>query len=386
MFRRLSAASLLLASAVLLSVVVPDLAHAGVVNPDISVLGQPFMRWTDDPSDASPKRATFNQGEVEMVFDAYLNPYAKGLFITSLGEDGLELEEGYFTLVRGLPAGLQLKGGKYRVGFGKLNTMHPHAVPFAERPRVLSSYLPGDESLDEVGLSLSGRIPTPGTFSLTAAADWLQGDTFRIPREGAIAANDPLVLDPATDDRAGEARPAFVGNLSGFGQIGERSGYELALSATGGTNNVAANTRTKVYDAAGKLKLWIASNSYLLLQGELLKLDREDAAWDSSASAYTKTRVQPMGGYAYADYNFSPRFDAGMLYERFQQPADLSVHDSAVGAFIGYSLMEETTSFRVDWNHFMPGTPSGGPSSLPAVNTLTLRAIFSMGPHKAHQF
>lgn len=365
MFRRLFATALLLAPFVLGLTVMPRRARAGVVNPDISVIGQPFMRWTDDPSDTSPKRVTFGAGEVEMVFDAYLNPYAKGMFITALSENGLELEEGFFTLVRGLPAGLQLKGGKYRVGFGKMNQVHPHALPFAERPRVLATYLPGDESLDEVGLSLSGRIPTPGTFSLTAAADWLQGDTFH--------------------DTA-EARPAFVGNLSGFGMVGERSGYELSLSAAGGTNNVAADTRTRIYDAAGKLKLWTGASSYLLVQGELLKLDRENAELDSTATAYTTTRVRPMGGYAYADYNFSPRFDAGVLYERFQQPADLSSHDQSVGAFVGYSLMEETTAFRLDWNRFMPGTPSGGPSAAPAVNTLTLRAIFSMGPHKAHQF
>jgi hypothetical protein len=99
-------------------------AHAGVVNPDISVLGQPLVRWTNDLLDPSPKRAVLDQGEVETVFDAYLNPYAKGYFVMSLTSDGIALEEGYFTLVRGLPGDLQIKGGKYRVNFGKLNAMH----------------------------------------------------------------------------------------------------------------------------------------------------------------------------------------------------------------------------------------------------------------------
>ena len=34
-----------------------------------------------------------------------------------------------------------------------------------------------------------------------------------------------------------------------------------------------------LYDAAGKLKLWTSANSYLLVQAELLRLDREDAGW-----------------------------------------------------------------------------------------------------------
>ena len=116
----------------LLATLGPPPAGAGVVNPDLSVFGQPFMHWTDDPSAASPRRITFDQGEVETVYDAYLNPYAKGYFVTSLGTTGLALEEGYFTLVRGLPGGLELKGGKYRVGYGKLNPMHygqQHILP-----------------------------------------------------------------------------------------------------------------------------------------------------------------------------------------------------------------------------------------------------------------
>jgi hypothetical protein len=320
-----------------------------------------------------------------MVFDAYLNPYATGIFILALGEEGLELEEGYFTLLRGLPGGLAIKGGRYRVSFGKLNVMHPHLFPFAERPRVLAAYLPGEESLGETGASVSWRVPLPGTFSLTAAGDWLQGDTYRIPREPSDSGDDPLALDPESEDRASEARPAFAGNLSGFGLIGERSGYELAISATGGTNNVAAGARTNVFGAAGKLKLWTAPSSYLLVQGELLSLDREEAAWDSVAG-YTTATVRPLGGYIYADYNFSPRYSAGVLYERFERPATDDTWDQAFGAFVGLSLMEETTSFRLDWNHFVPGTAPGATASPEDVDTVTLRVIYSMGPHKAHQF
>ena len=375
------AAALLLAAAL-----GPAMAGAGVVNPDLSVLDQPFMRWTNDTSDPSPKRVTFDPGEVEMVYDSYLNPYAKGYFVTSLAADGLALEEGYFTLLRGLPGGLVLKGGKYRVGFGKLNPMHPHAVPFAERPRVLAAYLPGEEALNETGVSLSERVPMPGTLSLTVSGDWLQGDSFRSPRTPDGSAGDPLAADPEGGDRAGEARPAFVGALSGFGSIGDRSGYEVALYATGGTNNVAADTRTMVYDAAGKLKLWTSANSYLVVRGELLKLDREDAGWDSVAAAYTKTSVRPLGGYLYADYNVSPRYDAGLSCERYQQPKLEKTCDQSVGAFAGLALMEETTSFRLEWNRLLPGTPAGAAASPKTTDTVTLRVIYSMGPHKAHQF
>jgi hypothetical protein len=361
-------------------------AWAGVINPDISVVGQPFIHMTDDPSDASRNRPALDPGEVELVFDAYLNPYARGTFILSLGEEGMELEEGFFQLLRGLPAGLALKGGQYRVGFGKLNPQHPHAVPFADRFRVMAAYLPGDESFDETGISLSERIPMPGTFSLTANADWLQGNTFRIEREDSGTPNDPFVTIGPEADRADESRPAYNGRLAGFAQVGERSGLEVGLSAAGGTNNVAAAARTQVYGADVKAKLWRSSNSYLILQGELFHLERDDAGWDEPTSSYTRTTVSPTGGYVYADYNFGIRYNFGGGYERYQQPTVDEVSDQAYKLWLGYALMEETTAFRFDWDHFSPGRDPGATEDPPSVNTYTLRVIFSMGPHKAHQF
>lgn len=355
---------------------------AGVVNPNISVIGQPFTRWTDDPSDPSRKRFILDAGEVESVFDAYLNPYAYGTFVMSLGEEGMELEEGYFQLLRGLPLGLTLKGGKYRAGFGKLNPQHPHAYPFAERFRVLASYLPGDESLNETGVSLSERIPMPGEFSLIASADWLQGDTFRIERESSGATNDP----GPEGDLAEEPRAAVLGRLSGFTQLGDQSGLEVGLSGVQGTNNVAAAARTTVFGADVKAKLWNSATSYLLVQAELLMQDRDDASWDSTAAAYAKTSVTSSGGYLYADYNFKTRYNVGAAYERYQQPITDGPWDQAFKVYAGFSLMEETTAFRLDWDHYDPGTPEGATETPVAVNNVTLRVIFSMGPHKAHQF
>ena len=359
-------------------------ALAGVVNPDISMVGQPFIRWTDDDTDPTHKRPTLNLGEVEGVFDAYLNPYAHGTFILSIADGGVEVEEGYFQLLRGLPGGLTIKGGKYRAGFGKLNPQHPHAVPFAERFRVLG-YLPGDEALNETGVSLSERIPVPGDFSLTASADWLQGDSYRIERASSGDPSDPLETNPGAD-RGEEPRPAVLGRIAGFGQISDRSGYELGVSATQGTNNVAAGARTRVIGGDAKFKLWTGAFSYLILQGEVLHLDRDDAGWDPTAVAYETTKAKATGGYFYADYNFKIRYNVGAGFERFQDPTPDQTSNTAFKVFAGYSLLEETTAFRLDWDHFSPGTPTGVTVAPPDVNTVTMRVIFSMGPHKAHQF
>ena len=359
-------------------------AHAGVVNPDISLIGQPVLRWTDAFGDPGRKRFVLSPGETEVVIDAPLNPYARGAAVFSFADGGVDVEEAYFQMLRGLPAGLALKGGKYRVGFGKLNIAHPHAYPFADRPHVLAAFLPGQEAFNETGLQLSEQLALPHDIALNASADWLQGNSFRIERAPG-GANDPLAGAGADGDRALEPRPAGLGRLSAFVPIGDRSGLELGSSYTQGTNNVAAGTRTTVFGGDAKLKYWTGASSYVLAQAEFLGLNREEAGWDSTAAAYTSHAVKPAGGYAFVDWNFSARYDAGVSFESYQDPRVGNASASAFGAFAGLALMEETTSFRLGWEHSTPAQAAGAPSP-DAINTVTVRVLYSMGPHKAHQF
>ncbi len=378
-----------LAAAFLVTFAVPP-AYAGVVNPDISVIGQPFITWTDDANSLARKRPVFDIGETEFVFDSALNPYARGFFVISLASGQVDLEEGYFSLLRGLPGDITIKGGKYRAGFGKLNPAHPHTYPFAERFGVLKAYLPGDESFNETGMDVSWRVPLPGTWSVTASADVLQGDSFRITREASVAANDPLIGDDE-GDRKSEPRAAVLGRLAAFAPIGDRSGLELGLSGTQGTNNVAAAARTQVLGGDAKLKLWASASAYLLVQGEYLHLERDDARWDEPSASYRRTSTKASGGYLFADYNWAQRYNAGALVERYEDPNASGVHNTAVGAFAGLALMEETTVFRLDWRRLShdPLAFTAGPSATPnndPAQQITMRVIFSMGPHKAHQF
>jgi hypothetical protein len=118
----------------------------------------------------------------------------------------------------------------------------------------------------------------------------------------------------------------------------------------------------------------------------VLHLDRDDAGWDSTTAAYATTKAKATGGYVYADYNFKTRYNVGAGFESFQDPTPDQTSNTAFKVFAGYSLLEETTAFRLDWDHFSPGTPTGAAAAPPDVNTVTMRVIFSMGPHKAHQF
>jgi uncharacterized protein YfiM (DUF2279 family) len=353
-------------------------ATAGPTNPNISIIGQPFARITDDAADPDRERLQFDPGVVELVFDDYLNPYAKAFFTLAIGTEGLELEEGYFDLVRGLPFGLALRGGQYRVGLGKQNPAHPHAYPFAERFRVLAAYLPGEEAYVETGVSLSKLMALPRDRSLTLTVDGLQGDSFRIEREPSASPDDPLADPAGLGDHGIETRLAVNGRAALFSEVGELSAVELGATVAYGTENVAADARSTVIGLDAKAKLWRTPEAYFLLQGETLWLDRPEVTWETGAS-YATSPVDAFGGYVYCDYNWARRYNAGVGFERFADPAPGAGRSNGFRAFTGLALFEETTVFRLDWERFDP------PGSDP-VNTTTLRAIFALGPHKAHTF
>lgn len=358
-------------------------ARAGVANPDISVLGQPFARWTDDAAEPGRKRPRLDAGETELFFAAALNPYARATVVAALADGEVGVEEAYFTMNRGLPLGLALKGGKYRAGFGRLNAAHPHTYPFAERFRVLAEYLPGEEAFSETGAQVSAQFALARDAALTLSADWLQGDSFRRARESSGAPNDPL--ESGGDDGAGEPRAAVLGRAAAFVPLRGASAVEFGLSAAQGTGNAAAASRTTLFGADVKAKLWNSESSYLVLQGEWLALDREDAGWDEAAAAYTRSSVKPAGLYVFTDYSFDRRYNVGASFERWQSADADAPWNHAFGVFAGLALMEETTVFRAGWERFRAATPAGGGSPA-AVNTFTLRVVWSMGPHKAHQF
>ncbi|MBI5170351.1 MAG: hypothetical protein HZA61_12755 [Candidatus Eisenbacteria bacterium] len=340
-------------------------ARAGVVNPDISVIGQPFVRWTDAESSPAEKRLVLDPGELELLFDSPLNPYANGTVVASIGSEGAALEEGYITLVRGLPAGLALKGGRYRVEFGRLNAQHPHTLPFAERPFMLATYLPGDEAMIETGLQVSEQFGTASGRAYKLSVDWLQGDSFH-PEEP-------------------EPRPAFLGRATAFLPINDRSGFEFGASWCEGTHEVVSGARTRLLGLDVKLKRWSGPETYVLLQAEGIVGRHETAEWRDESQRWWKSASLSHGGHAFVDFHPDRRLNFGGSIEAYRDPELDNEWVTSYGVFGGFSLMEETTAIRADWVGHVPPVRALGESE-PTVNTFTLRVVWSMGPHKAHQF
>src|SRR4030095_4267508 len=153
--------------------------------------------------------------EAEASFQAIVDPYARADFFTSFGESGVELEEGYLTFPA-LPGGLLVKAGKMRAAFGKVNSLHNHVLPWADRPLVTTNLVGGEEGIDDAGVSVARLIPNRWIF-LEATGQVFRGDSgddfFRSSQRGDLS---------------------YVGHLRGYHDLSEATNIHLGFSYSRG--------------------------------------------------------------------------------------------------------------------------------------------------------
>ncbi|HEX2955410.1 MAG TPA: hypothetical protein VHO70_01190 [Chitinispirillaceae bacterium] len=331
------------------------LSDAGITNPDISALGQVFATYTDDQNAESPDKVVPSFGEAEVVFDAALNPFVRGKFVFSIGDEGFEVEEGYASFIRGLPLNLSAMIGKYRVPFGKLNTVHPHAYPFIRTPHVLNpedaGLIPGEESFNELGADISTLIPLVGSWSIVASADFLQGNSFH-PDTSANTCG-------------------FSGHLSNTFSLGDKIAADIGGSIAHGVNNPAEKTQTTVGGIDAKIKAAINPQLSLTIGSEFIY--NHSGIADSTG---LKSTTDHSGFYAYADTRIFTRYNFGVLGETWKQDDGTNC---SIKPFAGFSILEESTTFRIAYEYLKKHDED-------PVNTFEFQLLFMMGPHKAHQF
>src|SRR5207245_54069 len=195
---------------------------ANVFNPDIAVIGD-FLSAAGpnevhpDPFGPDTHPNALQLHESEAAFQAVVDPYARADFFISFGEEGVNLEEGFITLTS-LPGGLLTKVGKMRAAFGKVNTLHNHVLPWADRPLVTQNLVGGEDGIDDAGISVARLIPNPWLF-LEATGQVFRGDS-----------GDDLFKTSQRGDLS------YVGHVRGYQDITEDSNLDFGVSLSHGHN------------------------------------------------------------------------------------------------------------------------------------------------------
>jgi hypothetical protein len=366
-------------------------AAAKALNPDISVIGD-FIGAIGNP--ANRPTPSLEMHESEVGFQEIIDPYARADFFLSFGEHSVDLEEGYITFTS-LPGGLQLRVGKMRAAFGKVNTLHNHVLPWIDRPLVTQNLVGGEDGINDAGLSLSRILPSPKGLFLEGTAQIYRGDStnvFAAPRRSFFST---------------------VGHLRAYSDISESTNIDFGFSYARG-HSAFANGLNQLYDIDATLRwkpLRRAIYRSSVTRGELI-WTRTNAAISPFSGiplpvGTTEPGIlaKPVGFFISSDYQLARRWFLGGRFDRSQRGQCLATNPDtvpfctlaglpAVGFNFtrGYPLFTDTggsvvlTYWPSEFSQIrgqLRRTAYGGSFT---TNELLFQFQFSMGAHGAHPF
>jgi len=329
---------------------------AKVFNPDMAVIGDFLAAAGRNEVNPSP---ALEMHESEASFQAVVDPYARADFFLSFGEEGVELEEGFVTLTE-LPGQLQAKVGKMRAAFGKVNSLHNHVLPWADRPLVTTNLVGGEDGISDAGVSVARLVPNKWIF-LEATGQMFRGDSGE---------------NVYTSSKRGDL--SYVGHLRGYHDITESTNVDLGFSYSRGHNpsgivngiDVGRFT-TNLYGVDATLR-WRPLTRAIYHQF----VGRSEVIW--SRRDQPGGLQQATGFYASGDYQFARRWWAGGRVDRSERATNASLLDSGQSIVLSY-WPSEFSQVRGQYRRI---DYANGPTA----NELLMQFQFSIGAHGAHPF
>ncbi|MFH1755086.1 MAG: hypothetical protein ABIA59_05230, partial [Candidatus Latescibacterota bacterium] len=321
------------------------------------------------------KNATFEFREIELNFNAYLNPFARAdVFIGIHGTEGpVEVEEASATVLRGLPLSMQFKVGKYLLDFGKINTQHAHQWAWLEYPLMHQSFL-GPEGARVVGANLSTMKPL-GDNAITLSANAFQPDFVHHHSED----EHHLAIDQEEEqNHESPVKIGFSSRLSVFRSLTDHTSFETGLcylyAETDPQEQLARNI------AAFDVKLKWRPDMYRALAW-IFEAMYSDRVWIHTLEGQNdKHSAEAKGMFSALEYRFRRVYDFGVFGDYAEDAVDSDMASSAFGAFAGYMPAEETMRFSLVYRHEESDLLAH------AKNSITFQVVWALGPHKPHSF
>lgn len=332
---------------------------ANLLNPAVSVIGW-FQGEAGDRVKETDTSA-FSLREAELGLQANVDPFSRAdFFISFNSEEGVDLEEGYLTLLS-LPAGLSAKLGKFRSNFGKFNRTHPPETSFADRPLAAERFF-GEEGLAAEGVSASWLVPKIPFYANVDA------EVTNTPDLGAATAFEPYRGQDLT----------FVGRFSTFFDLSEATNLALGASYANGAAGVDSTSGPDALRArvVGSDLTFRWKNPRRAIYRSLIA----QVEWmQRTGESPVGPDVTRSGGYAWADFQFARRWHVGGRYD-WSDRLDGTEEKPATGGL-----------------GFLTFTPSEFASMSGQVHRRNLendvtetayyfKTTFNIGPHGAHPF
>lgn len=330
--------------------------------PDIAVFGNNLGRMLT--AKGEPSRSQFRISELELALQQRV---ADGVLFRSTlaageGADfAMGLEEGYVTFTRlGVP-GLGGSLGKRRLPFGKLNSIHPHAAPYAETPSALR-YLADPDGLAGNGVALNWLLPVPSLFAnIELGAVHVGTSDAVVARPDVTGATLPLGF--------GATGTVPMGRLWLSKALNTATELEMGSSALAGKAD--SGDAVRLVGADVTLKQMVGAFSRWQVQGEALWHTRRDAG---SGLSHTRS-----GAYVAALYAPDQYREFGLRYDDSRLPWPLEGGERLL-SLIWSNRLTESSLWRLQLAHGDRTTDALLPSRR-GLTELTLQFVWGAGSH-----
>jgi hypothetical protein len=329
-------------------------AAAKALNPDIGIIGN-FVGAAGHNS-INPLPALALQ-ESEISLQSIVDPYARADFFLAIGENDIEVEEGYVTFTS-VPWGFVPRVGRMRAAFGRVNTFHNHTLPWVDRPLVALNLMGGsleeaDVGIKDTGISISRILPAPKGIFLEGTGEVFRGDSgslFHASRRTDVS---------------------VVGHLKGYRDLTESTNIEMGGSYARGHNDLGSNFITQLYAMDATLR-------WKPVRGPRLHsfAARTELVWSNREQVAAAPRA--FGFFASAEYQLGRRWFTGGRYDWSERAQDALQHDSGGSLVLTYWPSEfSQIRGQLRRTHYVEGQTA---------NELLFQVLFTLGAHGAHPF
>ena len=321
----------------------------------------------------------FNLESAELMIFAPVDPYFNLYANLPVTEDGVELEEAYF-VTSSLPAGLQVKGGKFKSGFGRINAQHPHAWDFVDAPLNYRAFMGTEGMGGEKGIQVTWLPDLPIYLQLGVEA--LQGENDQL--FGADAKDGPhaFTVFAKTSMEIGDSGTILFGPSYAWGKANLPTVADNT-TFTGDTDLFGFEVVYKWKPSRGRGIILQSEYLYRKQKGDL----RTGDAADPASTVDTLTRAQDgiyvQGLYQIDRWRIGARYD---VLDLLKKDYILSGSQQSLGKqpwrATGALEFNPSEFTRIRLQYTRDESSRDGQTN----NEVYLQMLLGIGAHAAHSF
>lgn len=285
----------------------------GGIKPRISATGD-FVANLSDDRHMRTEDDRFDLRGVDIDFIGEIDDVARAYFNISYHDDDLSLEEGYLDAWDVLPFKTDVRLGRFRVNFGLLNTIHPHALMQVDYPAIYRVFLGHEGYIDE-GVGIAGEFPSlwksPFSYTLQVVNGKRHEHDDEDEHEEDVTKSEYKRLKDFDDT-------VYIGRIKNRIPLRDNLALDWGLSGLTGR-----------FEETGDAPRYYLEGADLTLTWHPFKESYKRLQWQTESflsQVEGKRRETSHGLYSFIDYRFAPKWSGGARYDYSQLPLSSRDH------------------------------------------------------------